>query len=121
MLIAKNIENNTMYSVQELHLFLCSAIFTSSIFSVHSSVSLSTNFSCTYNFYYLDILQHHMIYHIHIHNHYDSKYILFHIHLYQSILCIHTCIFHHSNVVYFYKCLHLITFHAIICVFFISS
>ena len=46
MLIVKIIENNTMHNVQELHLFLCLfslAIFTSSTFSVHSSVSLSTN------------------------------------------------------------------------------
>ena len=30
-----------MFAVQELHLFLCSTMFTSSIFSVHSSTSLS--------------------------------------------------------------------------------
>ena len=45
MLVAKNIENNTMHSTQELHLFLCSAIFTSSMFSVHSSTNLSANFN----------------------------------------------------------------------------
>ena len=49
MLIVKIIENNTMYSVQELHLCILSteldsAIFTSSIFSVHSATNLSTNF-----------------------------------------------------------------------------
>ena len=45
MLVAKNIENNTMHSMQELHLFLCSVIFTSSMFSVHSSTNLAANFS----------------------------------------------------------------------------
>ena len=30
-------------------------------------------FFYTYSFYNLNILQHHMIYHIHIHNCYDSK------------------------------------------------
>ena len=49
MLIVKITENNKMYSVQERYLCiflteLHSAIFTSSIFSVHSSISLSTNF-----------------------------------------------------------------------------
>ena len=49
MLIVKIIENNTMYSMQiDLHTLLCSnkvisAIFVSSIFSVHSSTNLSTN------------------------------------------------------------------------------
>ena len=39
-------DNKTIYNIQELHLFLFSlTIFTSSIFSVHSSTSLSTNFS----------------------------------------------------------------------------
>ena len=55
MLIVKNIENNTMYSVQELHLFLCSfllAIFISSIFSIHFSVSLSTKFFLHLQFLY---------------------------------------------------------------------
>ena len=53
MLIVKIIENNGMYSVQELHLFLCLfpssaevilASFTCSIFSVDSSTNLLTNF-----------------------------------------------------------------------------
>ena len=50
MLIIKNIENNTMCSVHELHLHLFSfsarvilASFTSSTASVHSSNNLSTN------------------------------------------------------------------------------
>ena len=101
MLIVKIIEKYTMQSVRELHLFLCSfsqAIFTSSIFSVHSSVSLSTNFFLHLHFYNLIILQHHMIYRIRIHNYQDSKYIPHHIHLCQSILYIHTCIYHHSTL-----------------------
>ena len=51
MLIVKIIKNNTMHSVQELHLCLFSfsvevvlASFASSTFSVHSSISLSANF-----------------------------------------------------------------------------
>ena len=121
MLIVRIIENNTMYSMQELHLFLCLfslAIFTSSIFSVNQLI-----FSCTYSFHNLDILQHHMIYRIRIHNYEDSKYILCRIHLYQLIVCIDTWIYHYSIVVYYYKHLHLIciyafTFHSIRCVLF---
>ena len=51
MLIVKIIENNTMCSVQELHLYLFSssdrvilASFTSLTVSLHSSTNLSTNF-----------------------------------------------------------------------------
>ena len=66
-----------------------------------------------------------MIYQIHIHSYWDSKYILYHIHLYQSILCIHTCIYHHSSVAYYYKRLYLVyiytyTFHAIFSVLFLG-
>ena len=49
MLIEKIIEHNTMYNSQEhLHIFsrsnkVISAVFASSIFSVHSSTNLSTN------------------------------------------------------------------------------
>ena len=55
MFIVKIIENNTMYSVQELRLCtistelhsvkVISATFASSKCSVHSSTNLSTNFS----------------------------------------------------------------------------
>ena len=65
-------------------------------------------FSYIYSFYNLKILQHHMIYNIHIHNYLDSKYILYHIFLCQSILCIHICIYLHSIFVYYHKHLHLI-------------
>ena len=43
MLVVENIENSTMYNMQELHLssFLLS-IFTSLTVSVHSSTNLST-------------------------------------------------------------------------------
>ena len=54
ILIMKNITKNTMYIVQELHIFyndlklnykcLLEVIFFSSIFSIHSSNNLSTNF-----------------------------------------------------------------------------
>ena len=61
-----------------------------------------------------------MIYRFHTHNYYDFKHILYYIHLYQSILYIRIDIYHHSNVVYYYKRSHLIyiytyTFHAILC------
>ena len=126
MLIAKIIENNTMYNIQELHLFLCSfslAIFTSSMFQYIIQSVYQIFFFYTCNFYNLDILQYHMIYYIHIHNYQDSNYIPHHIHLYQSVLYIHTDIYHHSNVVYCYKHLHLVyiytyTFHAILCALF---
>ena len=129
MLIKKILENNTIYSVQELclSLFLTelhSVEFTptslvSSIFqNIHQLIYLLT-FFCTHNCYSLST--HQRIYNIRTHTYSDSKEIIYHIHLYQLILCIHTCIYHHSNVVYSYKCLHLIyiyTIHAILCVLF---
>ena len=119
-----------MQSVQEFHLCLFSSSaevilvsFTSSTFSVHSETNLSTNFFYTHNFRSLNILQHDMIYHIHTHDYMNFKQIFCLIHFYQLIPCIHTCIYHHFNVVYYYKRLHLIyiyiyTFHAILCVLF---
>ena len=133
MLIATIIENNIMYTVQEhLHTFsysfscsakVISAILISEIFSGLTSTNLSTNFFCTYNLNSLNILQHHMIYRIHIHNYYDFKKILYHSCLHQSILYIHTCIYLYSNVVYYCKHLHLICiyiykFHAILHILF---
>ena len=50
MLIAKNIEKNTTYSTQEPHLFLCSAIFISSIVLTHSSTNLSINLFLHFQF-----------------------------------------------------------------------
>ena len=141
MLAVKIIENDTMYSVQQLHLCIfsrelhsmelhsvkvISAVFTSSTFSVNSSselcsANLSTNF-----FLRLQFSQS---------KYSPASYDLSHSHLqllglqidpflhtslYQLILCIHTCIYHHSNVVYYYKRWHLIyiytyTFHVILC------
>ena len=78
ILIVKSIEKNTMEGVQEhshifSYLFPCSAkvilvSFTSSISSEHSSTNLSINIFYICNFRSQNILQHHMIYHIHIHN-----------------------------------------------------
>ena len=71
MLIIKIIENSKMYNTQELYLHFVKLILTKLvflIFLVHSSTSLLTIFLCIYNFYNQDIHQHHMIYHIHIHN-----------------------------------------------------
>ena len=70
MLIVIIIENNAMYSMQELHIFLypfLPAIFTSLTVSVHSSTNLSANFFLHLIFYNLGILQLHMIHHIHTH------------------------------------------------------
>ena len=50
MLIAKNIEKNTMSSTQEPHLFLRSAIFIFSIVLTHSSINLSTNLFLHFQF-----------------------------------------------------------------------
>ena len=48
-----------------------------SLFSLNSSTNWPLNYQLTsfykYNFYNLNILQHHMIYHIHNHNYYHSK------------------------------------------------
>ena len=135
MLVVKVIENNTMYSMQELRLCIFStelhtvkvilASFTSSTVSVHCSISLSTNFSLQLQFS-------------------QSKYSptsndLSHSHLQllgfqidplshaplsiNSLQVNHTRIHHHSHVAYYYKCLHIIyiytyTFYAILCVLF---
>ena len=126
MLIAKIVENNTTYNMQEPHLFLCSfllAIFTSSTVSAQFQLIYQLMLSYTYNVYNLNILQHRMIYHIHTRNYLDFKYIFYHIRLFQSTLYSHTDTDHYSNAVYYYKHVHLVyiyayTFHAILCVLF---
>ena len=124
MFIVKIIENNTMYNMQELQLFLFSlTILTSSKFYYILLLIYQLIFFYICNFYNQHIHQHHVIYHIHTHSYLDSKYILYHIHLYQLILQISINIYHHPNVVYCYKNLHLIyiytyKFHAILCVLF---
>ena len=80
-------------------------------------------FSSIYNFHNLNIQQHHMIYHIHTHSYKDSKHVLYHIRLNQSILYIRIDIYPYSNAVYYYKPFYLFyiytyTFHAILCVLF---
>ena len=115
MLIVRIIENNTMYSVQELHLclflFLAESFSTSlvsSIFSVHSSTRLSTNF-----FLHLQLSQSKYSPISHDLSQSHLQLLGFQINPlshtpYQSILCIHICICLHSNVVYCYKHLHLV-------------
>ena len=118
---------------EDLHTFLClaecssinvvPAIFASLIFHDILQLIHSLTFFCTYNFHSLNILQHHMIYGIHIHNYQGSKYILYTIHLCQSTLCIHTCIYLHSTFGYHYKYLHQVyisiyTFYTILCILF---
>ena len=73
ILIIKSTENNIIYTTQESHFLLSfdeiiSKVSFPSIFSLHSSTNLSIIFFYTYNFYNLNILQYHMIYHIHNHN-----------------------------------------------------
>ena len=68
----KNMTNNTMYTVRDSYTFLYSfkvtlVISFPSIFSLHSSTSLLINLFL-FKFYNLNILLHHMIYHIYIHN-----------------------------------------------------
>ena len=142
MFIVKIIENNTVYITQELHLWLfsfsvecnsievISAIFASSIFSVHFSISLSTNLLLHLQFSQskYSATSHDLS---HSHSQLLGFQIPIHIHLYQLILhsqphlhvCIHTCIYNHSNVVYYYKRLHLICiyiymFHVILLILF---
>ena len=109
-----------MYNMQELCLFLFSLFLLHQYFyHIHSPIYLPT-FFYIYNFHNLSTHQHHTLYHIHTPNYLDSKHILYHIHFYQLILYIHIDIYHYSNVVYYYKQLHLIyiytyTFHAILC------
>ena len=107
ILIMKNITNNTMYIVQELHIFSCSfkvnyKSFYSDLIPSHQyfhyvlQLIHQLTFFYTYHFSNLNILHHHMIFHIHLYNCQDSKQILYHIILCQSILCIHICIYLHS-------------------------
>ena len=130
----KNIANNTMYTMQELHFFhnhleLNYKLFYFEVIPSHQSfhyilqLIYQLSVFCTYSFYILNILQHHMNYHIHIHICWDSNYILYHIFLCQSILCIHTCIYLYSIFVCYYKHVHLVyictyKFHAILFILF---
>ena len=100
--------------------FHLKVIFTHHYFHFILQLIYQLSFFYTYSFYNLNILQHHMIYHIHIHSYLDSKSILCQIFLCQSILCIHICIYLHSIFVNYYKLLHLVylctyKFHAILC------
>ena len=135
MLIVKSTKIKTLYSMQELHLCLFSssaecnsveyilATFISSTFSVHSSTHLSTNF-----FLHLQFSQSKYSPISHDLSHSHLQLLRFQINplpqdLYQSILSIHTCIYHLSNIVYYYKHSHLgyiytYTFHAVLCVLF---
>ena len=126
MLIVKNIENNTMYSMQELNVFLCSfllAIFTSLAVSVHFSISLSANCFLHLKFLYSSYspTSHDLL---HSHSQLVGFQINSLLHTPLSIyFYIYTYIYHHSNVVYYYKLLHLVyiytyTFYAILFVLF---
>ena len=123
----KNMTDNTMYTLQELHIF--SKSFHLNVISSHQyfhcilQLAYQLVFFYTYNLRSLNVLQHRMLYHIHSHNGLDSKYIFYHIFLCQSILCIHIYIYHYSNVVYYYKHLHIVyiyiyKFHGVLCVLF---
>ena len=86
ILIMKNITSSTKYTVQELcsrdpHIFLHSlkVILVISLeckfFHKYFQYILQLIYQLTffYNFQISSILQHHTIYHIHIHNYWDSK------------------------------------------------
>ena len=119
MLIVKNIKNKIMYNMQELCLHFVELIFTklvSLIFSSHSSINLSTNL-----FLHLQFSESkyspksHDLSHSHSQLLGFQEYPLWHT-PYQSVLYVSIDIYHHSNVVYYYKHLHLIyiytyTFH----------
>ena len=122
----KNTQNNTVYTLQELHLQLLSfsarvilANFTSSTVSVHSSIIWSTN-----SVLHLQFSQSKYSPTSHALSHSHSKLLGFqinhlHILLYQLVLYIHICIYIYSNVVYYYKHLpqiytNIYKFHAIL-------
>ena len=85
----KNITDNTICPVQELHFFhnhvelnykpfylratLFNVIFSHQYFQYILQLIYQLNFFHAYNFNNLNILQRHMIYHIHIYNYLDSK------------------------------------------------
>ena len=89
ILIKKNITNNIMYTVIELHIFYNhlelnykSFYLSATPFGVipshqyfHHILQLiyQLTFFYTYSFYNINILQHHMIDHIHILSYLDSK------------------------------------------------
>ena len=75
----KNIANNTMYTNQEMHIFynhleLNYKSFYLDVTSSHQyfhyvfQLIYQLTFFYTYSFYNLNIPQHHIIYHIYIHN-----------------------------------------------------
>ena len=80
----KNITKNTMYNVEELHLqelyifhnhlelnyksFYIDVIPSHQYLQYILQLIYQLTFFYTFNFYSLNILQHHMIYQIHIHN-----------------------------------------------------
>ena len=129
MLIVKSIENNTIYSVQELHLYLFSfldkvilASFTSSTVSAHSSTNLSTNI-----FLHLQFSQSKYSLTSHALSHSHSQLLVFeikplshpplstnslHSHLHLSLF--QHCLLLQILVIYY----HIYTFHAILCVLF---
>ena len=125
MLIVKNIENKTVHSVQELHSCLFSsspeailASFTSSTFSVHSSVSLSTTF-----FLHVQFSQSKYSPALHDLSHSHSQLLGFEINILShtplSIIFLHSHLHLSSFQRYYYKRLHRIficiyKFHAIL-------
>ena len=77
-LVIKDITKNTMYIVQEPHIFynhlelnyksLLDARFSRQYFHFTLQLICQLTFFNIYSFYILNIRQHHMIYPIHIHN-----------------------------------------------------
>ena len=127
MLIVKVIENNTMYSAQELHFFyLQSILFKLFLILWQFNYILQPIFPLiffyTWNFHNLNIPLHYMIIHIHTHSYLGSNLTLYRIPC-QSIIFIHIGIYFHSTFAYYCKHLHLVyidiyKFHAVLCVLF---
>ena len=118
IIIKKAVTNNAVirkyavlaqYSTRTAYCFIISKSAIINCFPFHQCLHYilqliyQLTFFYIYKFYNLNILQHHMIYHIHNHNYQNYKQILS-----QSILCIHICIYLYSIFVYYYKHLHLI-------------
>ena len=89
ILIKKNITNNIMYTVIELHIFYNHLELNYKSFYLSATpldvipshqyfhhilrLIYQPSIFYTYSFYNINILQHHMIYHIHILSYLDSK------------------------------------------------
>ena len=119
MLIARIIENNTMYTTKKciyVHFYFHFYLHFHYQFLPHQYFQyiLQLIFFHSYNLKNLNIHQYHKIYRTRIYNYQDSKQIHYRIHLYKLVLCIHTYIYLHSNIVYFLFIYYLFTFPGLV-------